>query len=349
MSFFDRQGIPKDKEALMVQSQEEEIRDSIRQKGDGIEDSEKYEDENEDIKDSSTSEASGDDVFEEAVDQLRSYLFVSLSNDETSFEMHGLVQLATRKWLAMHGEDEKWKAQFSRNLNAVLPTGDHENWARCEMLFPHVKSAERQRPRDDRSVQEWAQILQKAGWYAWARGDYREAERMCKKSAEALIKVLGREDIETSYSLGMLALTYRYQGRWKEAEELNVQVMETSLRVLGQEHLDTLTSMNNLALTFWNQGRWKEAEELNVQVMETRKRVLGQKHPDTLTSMNNLAFMLEGQGKKEEAIKLMAECVQLCNQVLGAEHPNTRSSVAALAKWQSGKVANEYRTTKLYE
>jgi tetratricopeptide (TPR) repeat protein len=157
----------------------------------------------------------------------------------------------------------------------VLPTGSHENWGRCEMLFPHVKSAERQRPMDDRSVQEWAQILQKAGWYAWARGDYFEAERMCKKSARVLRKILSGEDVETLYSLGILALTYWNQGRWKEAEELEVrvQVMETRKRVLGQEHPDTLTSMGNLASAYQNQGRWKEAEELEVRVMETRKRV----------------------------------------------------------------------------
>jgi tetratricopeptide (TPR) repeat protein len=299
MSYFDRQGIPK--EVLRVQSQEE-IRDLTRQKGDGIRDNKK--DEDEDIEDNSTSEASGDDMFEEAVDRLRSYSFVSLGKDETSFEMHGLVQLATRKWLTMHREDEKWKVQFNRNLNAVLPTGNHENWGRCEMRFPHAKSAERQRPIDNKSVREWAQILRKAGWYAWARGYYFEAERMCEKSARVLRKILGGEDVETLYSLGILALTYQNQGRWKEAEELFVQVMETSSRVLGQKHPHTLTSMANLASTYRNQGRWKEAEELDVQVIETSSRVLGQEHPHTLTSMANLASTYRNQGRWKEAEKL---------------------------------------------
>ncbi|ERF75647.1 hypothetical protein EPUS_08800 [Endocarpon pusillum Z07020] len=147
MSYFDRQGIPK--KVLSVHSQEE-IRDSTRQKDDGVRDDEK--DEEEDIRNDDTSEASDDDMFEEAVDRLRSYSFVSLGKNET-FEMYGLVQLATRKWLAMCGDDEKWKAQFSRNLNALLPNGNYENWARCEMLFPHAKSAQRQRPTDDRSVE----------------------------------------------------------------------------------------------------------------------------------------------------------------------------------------------------
>src|SRR5882757_8679738 len=100
--------------------------------------------------------------------------------------MHSLVQLATRKWLTMHKEGEKWKALFSRKLNAVFPNGQHENWGWCEVLFPHGKSAERQRPAEVQSVRQWAQILRKAAWYVLARGDYGEAKRMCEKSVEAL-------------------------------------------------------------------------------------------------------------------------------------------------------------------
>jgi hypothetical protein len=86
--------------------------------------------------------------------------------------MHGLVQLATRKWLEMEGTHERWKGQFCTKLDAVLPSGDHENWSLCEILFPHVKSAERQRP-EEQSMRDWAQLLRKSAWYAWAKGDYR--------------------------------------------------------------------------------------------------------------------------------------------------------------------------------
>lgn len=41
-----------------------------------------------------------------AVDRLRNYSFVSVGEHGRTFEMHGVVQLATRKWLKMHGENE---------------------------------------------------------------------------------------------------------------------------------------------------------------------------------------------------------------------------------------------------
>ena len=337
MSYFDRQGIPK--EVLTIQSQGEEMWDLMRQGDNGDRDNRKDEDGG--IEDDGVSEVNVDDsdvdVFDEAMDRLRNYSFVSIREDRRTFEMHGLVQLATRKWLEMHGDDERWRARFFGKLNALIPNGDYENWGLCEILFPHAKSAEKQRPVRNRSVQEWAQILRKAAWYALDRGNYGEAERMCEKSAGALRKVLGGDNVETLYSLALLASTYWSQGRWTEAEEMDVQVMEISKRVLGEEHPSTLNSIANLATTYRNQGRWTEAEEMEVQVMEIRKRVLGEEHPHTLTAMNNLAFTIKEQGRKLEAIRLLAECVQLLNRVLGTEHPDALSSAAALAAWENEK------------
>jgi tetratricopeptide (TPR) repeat protein len=286
MSYFDRQGIPKDVLKVRLRG-EEEIQGSTQQEEGGTADDEK--DEGEDIKDDGGSEVNDDGVFEEAVEQLRSYSFMSIGEDGRTFEMHGLVQLATRKWLEMHREDERWKSQFSRKLNIVFPNGEYENWGLCKKLFPHAKSAERQQPKEDGSVRDWAQILRKAGWYANAKGDYVEAERMCELSARALRKLLGDNDVETSYSLGQLALIYWSQGRWTEAEKMEVQVMETRRRVLGEEHPDTLTSMHNLAYTMIDQGRRVEAIKLMTKCVQMRNRVLGTEHPDALSSAKALA------------------------------------------------------------
>jgi tetratricopeptide (TPR) repeat protein len=335
MSYFDRQGIPE--EVLKIQLPKEEIGDLVSQGESNTRDNKK--DKDKDNKDDSVSEVSRNIVFEETVDQLRSYSFISVGEHRQTFEMHGLVQLATRKWLEMHREDERWKTQFCRKLNTVFPTGDHENWDLCKTLFPHAKSAERQRPIDNRSVREWAQILRKAGWYAWAKGDYREAERMCEKSVGALKNLLGGEDVETSYSLGLLALVYQYQGRWPEAEKMEVQVTETRRRVLGEEHPDTLTSMANLASTYRNQGRWTEAEKMEVQVIETSRRVLGEEHPSTLTSIANLASTYQNQGRWTEAETIDIQVMETRRTVLGEEHPSTLTSMANLAStyWNQGR------------
>ena len=103
MSFFDRQGIP---EALLR-----------------------------------SQSSSANNNFEEDLCILRDYSFVAVTSDANTFEMHSLVQLATRKWLESQHQLNKWREQFISNLCAELPTGEHENWEKCQALFPHARAA----------------------------------------------------------------------------------------------------------------------------------------------------------------------------------------------------------------
>jgi hypothetical protein len=119
MSFFDWQGIP---EALFRSRIEQRNTRQVQKESNNNNDED-------DISQSSVS-----DEFEDDVVALRNYSFIAISADGTTFEMHRLVQLATRKWLEAYGQRERWKQQFIRNLCTELPTGEYENWERCQAL-----------------------------------------------------------------------------------------------------------------------------------------------------------------------------------------------------------------------
>ena len=305
MSFFDRQGIPD----TLLQNRSQQTETVL---SDYVDTDTSYSDDDED----GTSKSSVSDGFEEDVSVLRNYSFISINTNGTSFEMHGLVQLAMRKWLEAHGQIERWKRQFIKNLDAELSTGEYENWESCQALFPHAQSAAAQKPKEQDSLLNWASVLYKAAWYAWRMGKGVEAETMAVNVMKVRKKILGDEHSDTLDGMAMVALACNLNGRWDDAEKLEVQVMETRKTKLGVDHPDTLTSMANLASTYRDQGRWDDAEELEVQVMETRKTKLGVDHPDTLTSMNNLAFMWKGNGKEIEAVRLMEDCVRGRKRVL---------------------------------
>ncbi|KAF2464492.1 TPR-like protein [Lindgomyces ingoldianus] len=371
MSFFDRQGIPED----LIRNRNEQ---SDSQENQGDHDSDALEDINtgEDSDDNSADDnrsKDGDDKFEDDILTLRDYSFISITGSGSSFEMHGLVQLATRKWLEAHGQREKWKRQFLVNLSSKFPTGKYENWAICQVLFPHAKSAVTQKPEGQESLKMWATILYRAAWYAEQVGNGVDAEEMSITAMRARKKVFGREHEDTLWSMSLVGGAYNLrgrwgaaeslfvqvmetrksklgvdhpstltsmanlawnQGRWEEAESLFVQVMETSKSKLGADHPSTLTSMNNLAVTYSMQGREDKAEELKMQVMETSKSKLGVDHPDTLTSMNNLAFTFKGKGDNGKAIRLMEQCIRKQKYILGPDHPYTKDSEDALNSWR---------------
>jgi tetratricopeptide (TPR) repeat protein len=321
MSFFDRQGIPES----LLHRQEEQKDVRVGQQQGAEEDVDSGEEEN-------TSQPSADDDdFDADIVALRSFCFISVETDGATFEMHALVQIATRRWLEANRQLERWKQQFVSNLHAKFPTGAYENWAACQALFAHAKSALGHEPKSDACVAEWATVLYRAAWYAEQMGNIPDATTLALKSMKARKKVLGQEHEDTLWSKAMVGSAYRNQGRWDAAEELEVQVMETRKKKLGADHPSTLHSMNNLASTYRNQGRWDAAEELFVQVMETRKKKLGADHPDTLTSMGNLAHMYRNQGRWDDAKELQVHVMETSKKKLGADHPSTLRSMNNLA------------------
>ena len=333
MSFFDRQGIP---ESLVRDRAQAENGPGSREEpysGDGQGNSNE-DDSDIDSDSDSISESDKDNEFEKDVRILRDYSFISYDTNQT-FEMHSLVQLATRKWLKANGQLEVWKQCYTKNLSAKFPTEEHENWIECQALFPHVKSAVTQRPKGEESLREWASLLHNAARYSWRKWSITEAVDLSEIAMKIRKKILGQEHKETLASMGMLSLAYGLGGRWKEAEELQVRVMETTKRLLGEEHPSTLTSMNNLATMLSRQGKYEEAERIHRQALPLIERVLGKEHPSTLTSMNNLAEVLSRQGKYEEAERIHRQALSLRERVLGKKHLSTLTSMNNLAEMLS--------------
>jgi tetratricopeptide (TPR) repeat protein len=320
MSFFDRQGIP---ETLLRRQERHGVRIGQQQEAEDDADSEGEDD--------ALQSSANDDEFENDITTLRSFCFISVKTDGTTFKMHALVQLATRKWLESNRQLERWKQQFVSNLHAAFPTGEYENWAACQALFAHAKSAVGHRPEAESSQAEWATVLYRAAWYAEMVGNTVDAETLAVKSMKARKRVLGQEDKDTLWSIAMVGLAYKLGGRWEDAEKLFVQVLETRKTKLGEDHPSTLSSMANLASTYWNQGRWNDAEKLDVQVLETRKTKLGEDHPSTLSSMANLAATYRNQGRWEDAEKLEVQVLEVRKTKLGEDHPDTLSSMQNLA------------------
>jgi tetratricopeptide (TPR) repeat protein len=319
MSFFDRQGIP------------ESVLRSGREHGETQRIQRVDNDWHSDEEDEASQCSAGDDAFEHDVVTLRNFCFISVDTNGTSFEMHALVQLATRMWLAANAKIKMWRQRFISTLCAEFPTGKYENWAACQALFSHARSAAGQQPEDESSLVEWASLLHRAAWYAEMMGNITDAVMLAVKSMEVRKKVLGLEHEDTLWSISMVGSAYELEGRWTDAEPLFVQVMETRKTKLGADHPFTLISMASLAKIYWDQGRWDDAEALGVQVMETRKTKLGADHPDTLTSMTNLAATYWNQGRWDDAEALFVQVMETSKIKVGADHPDTLTRMANLA------------------
>ncbi|KAF5533396.1 kinesin light chain 1 [Fusarium mexicanum] len=266
-----------------------------------------------------------------ALGTLKAFCFISEAKDE-SLNMHRLVQLVARKWLAIKGEMAEFAQQALRTVSSAFPYGEFETREVCLKYLPHAFAVLKNADTASKAGKKArARLLHNIAGYFDYEGHWEEAEQYGIGAVKLRIEIHGEEHPDTLTCMGNLVTIYLNQGRLKEAEELGVDVMKITKRVLGEEHPDTLISMGNLAATYWNQGRLKEAEELAVDVVKIRKRVLEEEHPSTLTSMGNLASTYWKQGRWKEAEELAVDVMEITKRVLGEEHPHTLTSMANLA------------------
>ncbi|KAF5258408.1 hypothetical protein FOXYS1_11026 [Fusarium oxysporum] len=287
----------------------------------------------------------------EAIARLREFSFLSLRQTDDAgrrYEMHKLVQEAIRYGLRVRGcvvptisnslrvdkgpkEDEGYYCgKALQVVDGLFPSSEPATWVRCEQYLTHAIR-----------VGEWAEVggtetetadlLQRASYFLYDRGRWREREPVDNRAWDLRREVLGEKHPDTIRSMASLAATYHAQGRYDEDEEISVKVLELRRRVLGEKHPDTIESMADLAATYNAQGRYDEAERLKDEALELRQEVLGEKHPDTIRSMADLATTYHAQGRYDKAEGIYQEVLELRREVLGEKHPDTIRSMADLA------------------
>lgn len=266
-----------------------------------------------------------------ALGTLKAFSLISAGDDGRTYELHRLVQLATRKWLEMQGTMEKWQEKALLAVANMFPSGKFENWPMCEDLMPHAQVVLQYIDKKEIYPEKFSLLLYNVASFEMYQGRYEIAHTRSLAAVQLRTKMFGLEHFKTLNSMSLLAFIYSMQDRLREAETLQIQVMKTCLTKLNEGHPDTLISMNNLASTYHEQERWDEAEKLLIQVMKTSLKVLKAEHPHTLSSMHNLASTYHKQKRWDEAEKLLIEVIEKRLEVLKAEHPDTLRSMHQLA------------------
>ena len=84
-------------------------------------------------------------------------------SSSTTWTMHSLVQLATRKWLRSRSEEEQWMRPSIDLLGSAIPEegspGAWEHWGTYALLSPHVKANQNLQPANRDATLARARIL----------------------------------------------------------------------------------------------------------------------------------------------------------------------------------------------
>ena len=115
---------------------------------------------------------------------LRDFSLVAVGIASDVFEIHRLVQFATRTWLERRQELERWKERYIAAIVEAFPSRAYKNWKRYQILFPHAVLALEDRPINEGVSPRWAGVFDKDTRYAAEQGSYQEAERMKRRTLD---------------------------------------------------------------------------------------------------------------------------------------------------------------------
>ena len=94
--------------------------------------------------------------LEAALSPLEEFSLISVERGSTRFEIHRLVQLATRKWLERYQELERWQGMAMEVVSNAFPNGDYKNWEICDALWPHAQEVLRSKFVSDTLCPGWS-------------------------------------------------------------------------------------------------------------------------------------------------------------------------------------------------
>lgn len=269
----------------------------------------------------------------EAIGALKAYSFIRKRirerENETSFDIHPLVHLASRNWLRNERKLQLWTTNAVSRLVELLPDGGHKNRKTWTAYLPHAQyiltSAVVE--KDDLQLVVLAEKLAKC---LYSNGEYAEAYQVYERALELRRQASGLENRDTLRNMFGMAEALNHQGKHKQAEYQHREILELRKKVLGPKDPEVGRSMNYLAQALYDSGSYFQAEQVHRDALALQNEVLHPEHPNALTTMGYIAQTLGKQGKYQEAEEIHRNLLEVRLRVQGEQYPGTLATMSCL-------------------
>jgi tetratricopeptide (TPR) repeat protein len=286
-----------------------------------------------------TSEDEDELDFEDAVAVLCAFCLIECDETGSSFDMHTLVQLATKLWLIdeKKGEEDKWAFEalqsLARNFPAPLHHTTPEYWQLGRDFLPHAQLilAHSFKSKRDEIELARATLLFSVSRYLHWRGAVMDSKAKNEESLAIRERILGEKHSDTLRTMGQLAWMYPWISMEQEGVDLGLRCLMLRREVLGADHPETIDGLSDLAMAYQQQNKLQISEEMQRQAYEASQRVNGPEHLDTLNCLSHLASVLDDMGRYNEAEAALRKVVRIKTRVLGEESSSILSELHNLA------------------
>jgi len=149
-------------------------------------------------------------LLDAVIGALRRFSLIWRNAETKTLTIHRLVQVVLKD--AMDKEIEReWAERAVYLVSYTFPEDEFSNWRQCESYLPHALICADLIEQWDMKSREGARLLSRAGDHLYERGQYKEAESLCRRALLIREQVLGPEHPEVAQSLNSLAVLYMTQ------------------------------------------------------------------------------------------------------------------------------------------
>ncbi|KAI0481790.1 hypothetical protein F4859DRAFT_476008 [Xylaria cf. heliscus] len=275
-------------------------------------------------------------LFEKDLAPLLRFSLIVLDGEK--FDMHRLVQHATRSWLLANHEIHQRVREARVLIAEAFPdlSAGYEHGEKCQALLPHAEAVLSMDagPENVRQRKQRGKILYNIAYFEYTKGDYAAALKHFAAAKQVQSEFLKEDDKQLLQTTTMYyrLLSKRGQG------EMAVRQVDSELSSLHQRSPDSVYSNQYLALLeerariMLDDGNLKEAEKDVRTVLDYMMQRDGVLEVHKLDAKRTLARALNLRGEPEQAEPLMREVLERRKQLWGLDHVDTLKSVLDLAE-----------------
>lgn len=285
-----------------------------------------------------------------AIGTLCSYGFLTRRGNEDMFDMHSLVQLSTRMWIADAQKTQQIFTTVTQHMESCFPSDEYMNREKWRTYLPHAQKI--LEGEDFGHSRERIRLACKVGQCVLADGRAKGADSLLGDVDAWTQSHYGEEDPDRPASqhelagadqfrqnepalellvrmgpLYELAMEYQSNPQFKQVRDSREYLKVLRENILKLKNLVRLASHDEIART----------DPLIVfleQVLELSNYAVppNVEHPDRLAFQHELARYYHATGWIEQALELFEHVVAVEKNTLDEEHPDRLASQHELAR-----------------
>ncbi|MBA8769848.1 tetratricopeptide repeat protein [Wolbachia pipientis] len=290
----------------------------------------------------------------DAIQLLKQYSMINSGEEQSSVNVHRLVQQVTRIELEKQGKEKVVKKTFELLKESFPYSSDKlEDYAKKRQLLPHLETflshidnwlEEKPSESLEKQAVEKDYLVDLLIWMDDGYSDLgnpRRQKELLERALPIFKEYYSPDHFQVVRTLGNLGIVYGALGDHKKAKELFERALVIQEKHYGPDHFEFAKTFVNLGITYGALGNHKRKKELLEQALPIFEKHYGFDHFQVAMVLANLGNVYGNLGNLRKAKKLLERALAIQERYYGSDHFQVAKTLA--------NFGNAYRDLGNYE